>query len=89
MACTATPGPQIGLRLNVTGQPVGGTAGGGAGGSTTATGAVPAGAPNTGGGPRPGSDLPMVLGGVALLLLGGGGIAFAARRRRVGQQPAA
>ena len=89
LACTATPGPQIGLRLNVTGQPVGGTAGGGTGGSTTATGAVPAGAPNTGGGPRPGSDLPMVLGGVALLLLGGGGIAFAARRRRVGQQPAA
>jgi hypothetical protein len=86
LACTAASSV-VGLRLNVTGQPVGGTAGG-QGSGTAATGAVPVGAPNTGGGPRPGSDLPMVLGGIALLLLGGGGAVYAARRRRLGQSAA-
>ena len=86
LACTAASSV-IGLRLNVTGQPVGGGAGS-QGGGTAATGAVPVGAPNTGGGPRPGSDLAMVLGGVALLLLGGGGAVYAARRRRLGQTAA-
>lgn len=76
-------------RLTVTGKPVPlTTSGNGGQGETSANGAVPVGAPGTGGGPRPGSDLPMVFGGVALLLLGGGGAVYAARRRRLGQ-PAA
>jgi len=76
-------------RLAVTGKAVPvATPGSGGHGETSVNGAVPAGAPNTGGGPRPGSDLPMVFGGAALLLLGGGGIVYAARRRRLGQ-PAA
>jgi hypothetical protein len=57
-------------------------AGGGSGG-TAATGAVPAGAPSTGGGQRPGRDLPLAGAGVALLLLGGAALWYAARRRAV------
>jgi hypothetical protein len=80
-ACSATPGPQIGLRLDVTGKAV---SGGGTteGSGTAASGAVPGGAPNTGGGAAPGSSLPLILGGAGLLLAGGGGTALALRRRR-------
>jgi hypothetical protein len=90
MSCTLSPGTASVLyRLTATGKPVPATVPGSGGqGETSANGAVPVGAPNTGGGPRPGSDVPMVLGGVALLLLGGGGAVYAARRRRLGQ-PAA
>ena len=50
--------------------------------------AVPGGCARHGRQPaRPGSDLPMVLGGVALLLLGGGGAVYAARRRRPWARP--
>jgi hypothetical protein len=81
-ACRAIPGPQIGLRLDVTGQAV---SGGGStnGGGTAASGAVPAGAPNTGGGATPANSLPFLLGGAALLLAGAGGTALALRRRRL------
>ena len=84
-ACTATPSAQVGLRLTVTGQPVAVSGHGGStnGSGTAASGAVPAGAPNTGGGTAPGSALPLILGGVALLLAGGGGTVFAIRRRRL------
>jgi hypothetical protein len=81
-ACTATPGAQVGLRLDVTGQAIGGNGGTTNGSGTAVSGAAPAGAPNTGGGSAPGSVLPLVLAGAALLLAGGGGTAFALRRRR-------
>jgi hypothetical protein len=68
----------VALTLKVTGK----AAAGGGNGGTEANGAVPAGAPNTGGGPGPGSDLPMAVGGAALLLIGGGFVVVAARRRR-------
>jgi hypothetical protein len=82
------------IPLQVTGHPSGPstapatTGAGGSGGTgpdrgTAATGAVPAGAPDTGGGPRPGSDLPLAAAGLALLLLGGGALGYAARRRAV------
>lgn len=72
-------------RLTVTGKavPAPGTAS--QGGGTAANGAVPAGAPNTGGGPRPGTDVALAAGGAALLLAGAGGLMFALRRRRLGQ----
>ncbi len=73
---------QVALTLKVTGQPVPTATATGAAGGTAANGAVPAGAPNTGGGPRPGSDLPMAVGGAALLLIGAGFVVVAARRRR-------
>jgi hypothetical protein len=68
----------VGLTLKVTGK----AAATGGNGGTAASGAVPAGAPNTGGGPRPGSDVPMAVGGAALLLIGAGFVVVAARRRR-------
>jgi hypothetical protein len=77
-ALKTSPAP-AGLTLTVTGKT---TAGGH--GSTAATGAVPAGAPNTGGGSGPGSSLPMIAGGAVLLLIGAGFV-VAARRRRQGQ----
>jgi hypothetical protein len=73
----------VALTLKVTGTPVAAPGSGGHG-STAVNGAVPAGAPNTGGGSRPGSDLPMAAGGVALLLTGAGFV-IVARRRRQGQ----
>jgi hypothetical protein len=78
-ALKTSPAP-TGLTLTVTGEPTAGGQGG-----TAATGALPAGAPNTGGGSGPGSNLPMIAGGAALLLIGGAGFVFAARRRRLGQ----
>jgi hypothetical protein len=77
-ALKKSPAP-TGLTLTVTGKPAGGH------GSTAATGALPAGAPNTGGGSGSGGSLPLIAGGAALVLIGGGGFAFAARRRRLGQ----
>jgi hypothetical protein len=76
LSCRSKVGT-VALTLKVTGKAVA-TGGGG----TTANGAVPAGAPNTGGGPRPGSDVPMAVGGAALLLIGAGFVVVAARRRR-------
>jgi hypothetical protein len=72
---------QVALTLNITGQPVPTATSTAAAGGTAANGAVPAGAPNTGGGPRPGSDLPMAVGGTALLIVGAGFVVVAARRR--------
>jgi hypothetical protein len=77
-ALKTSPAP-VGVTLTVTGKPATGGHGG-----TEANGAVPAGAPNTGGGSGPGSNLPMIAGGAALVLIGAGSV-FAARRRRQGQ----
>jgi hypothetical protein len=77
-ALKKSPAP-TGLTLTVTGKPAGGH------GSTAATGALPAGAPNTGGGSGPGSSPPLIAGGAALVLIGSAGFVVAARRRRLGQ----
>jgi hypothetical protein len=84
MTCKLTSADSVLTAVTATGQPVpaSGNDGSTNGSGTAANGAVPAGAPNTGGGAAPGSSLPLILGGAALLLAGGGGTALALRRRR-------
>jgi hypothetical protein len=63
--------------------------------TSTAAAGTPNGAPRTGGGPAPGSDVPMAVGGIALLLVGGGLVlsrwrtaaGSLARRRRATGKP--
>jgi hypothetical protein len=91
LSCTLKTRPDpVALTLKITGDPTPSTTPtSGGNGSTEAINnvAVPAGAPNTGGGSGPGNDLPMVLGGAALLLIGAGLVIVARRRRQAQPTP--